>query len=79
MHPAVHEARRLAKQHRMKVVTVKERRDPRVPGDYIDAYVVYRFGARVGRRRDPAELLRWVRELISTVPPAQGSATHAAT
>jgi hypothetical protein len=63
-------ARELAKAHGLRVVDVHERS---IEADglvrWVPAFVVYRAapeekGTRLGRRRDPAALLRFVRQLI---------------
>lgn len=57
------EAYAIAKTHHLRLVPVQERRDPAVPGDYITAWVVYGPTGRLGRRRDPAELVRYLKTL----------------
>lgn len=64
-------AKDLAKAHRLRVVDVRERK---IEDDglvrWLPAWVVYRClapgekGIRLGRRRDPGALLRFVRQLI---------------
>jgi hypothetical protein len=68
-------ARELAKAHRLRIVDVHDRV---VEADglvrWAPAFVVYRAapgekGTRLGRRRDPAALLRFVRQLIGDTVP----------
>jgi hypothetical protein len=60
----------LAKRNGLYIVSVSERVDPAQPGKYVTAYVVYRKtaegqrGTRLGRRRDPAQLLAFVKQII---------------
>ncbi len=68
-------ARRLGEPYGIKVATVQERADPAVPGVYVDAYLVYWRGARMGKRRDPAGALALVRKLIRGL---QAGGSHAA-
>lgn len=56
----------LAKRHRLSIVAVQQKTGDR----YVPAWVVYRQaqvrgerGTRLGRRQDPAELLRFVKQL----------------
>lgn len=62
----------LAKEHCYRIVPVKDRRTPSSYGDYVTAYVIYRLpepnalhGERVGRRRNPAALLRLMKTLTT--------------
>jgi hypothetical protein len=69
-------AKYLARRHGLRIAVVEkgERRDPAVPGDYVDVYVVYRNGVRMGKRRDPARLLSFVKSLISRFEQAAHAA-----
>lgn len=60
------EAYAIAKTHSLRIVRVQDRRDPAVPGDYVDAYVVYGPLGRIGRRRDPAELVRFLKQITGS-------------
>jgi hypothetical protein len=68
-------ARELAKAHRLRIVDVHERvEEPDGLVRWVPAFVVYRAmpgekGTRLGRRRDPAALLRFVRQLIGDTVP----------
>lgn len=73
---ALEQARLLAEAHRLRIVPVSQRigfDELRRP-IYGPAYVVYRKGApgcggvRLGRRRDPRELLAFVRKLTGPRP-----------
>lgn len=70
------QARRLGRARGIKVVAVVEREDPKVPGKYVRAYVIYRHRSRVMRRRDPAEILRWVRQEITPAEAAHATAAR---
>lgn len=56
-------ARLIAKQHRLLITEVSEP-DRQNPRRYVPAWVVYRSHVRLGRRRDPAALLRFVKLLV---------------
>jgi hypothetical protein len=57
-------AEQIAKAHRITIVPKQERKDPAVPGVYVTAYHVSqgRLGYQ-GKRRDPLELLKFVKRL----------------
>jgi hypothetical protein len=69
-------ARDLAQTHRLRIVDVHDRVvEPDGLVRWVPAFVVYRAapgekGTRLGRRRDPAALLRYVRQLIGEPSPA---------
>lgn len=66
---AIGDAYHLCKKHGLYFITKQQRRDPAVPGDYVEVYIVYRevpgekHGTRLGRRRNAAALLTFVRQL----------------
>jgi hypothetical protein len=68
-------ARELAKAHGLRIVDVHERvEEPDGLVRWVPAFVVYRAapgekGTRIGRRHDPAALLRFVRQLIGEPAP----------
>lgn len=62
-------AKDLAKDHRLRVVDVHEKKLEDGRTRWVPAWVVYRAapgerGQRLGRRQDPAALLRFIRQLI---------------
>jgi hypothetical protein len=70
-HQLLWQARQIAEANGMFIVTVKERRDPKVPGDYINKYVLYRApraaGARaerLGKNTKPEDMLERVRSEV---------------
>lgn len=67
-------AKDLAKDHRLRVVDVHEKKLEDGRERWLPAWVVYRAapgerGTRVGRRRDPVALLRFIRQLIGDSSP----------
>lgn len=64
----------LAKRHGLVIATKKERRDPAVPGEYVDVFIVYRNGMRIGKAKSAQRLLALVK---STVKNFSGEAAHA--
>lgn len=68
-------AKDLAKAHRLRVVDVHEKKVEAGLVRWVPAWVVYRAapgerGTRLGRRRDPAALLRFIRHLIGEPTPS---------
>jgi hypothetical protein len=67
--------RELAKAHGLRIVDVHERvKEPDGLVRWVPAFVVYRAapgekGTRLGRRRDPVALLRFVRQLVGEPAP----------
>lgn len=61
------EAYAIAETHFLRLVPVQDRRDPAVPGDYVRAWVVYGATGRLGKRRDPRALVRYLKQ-ITTKP-----------
>lgn len=67
-------AKDLAKAHRLRVVDVHEKKVEAGLVRWVPAWVVYRAapggrGTRLGRRRDPAALLHFIRQLIGGTAP----------
>lgn len=72
-HDALNAAYRLCREHRalvLRVASVKDFvRNPIGPDFYVDAYVLYRNHRRVGKRREPADLLRLIKGEIERAKP----------
>lgn len=68
-------AKDLARAHRLRVVDVREKKVEAGLVRWVPSWVVYRGafgerGARLGRRRDPTALLRFVRQLVGGAAPS---------
>lgn len=75
-HQLVWEARQIAEAHGMFIVEVEEK-DRKQPGRTHPAWVLYRIArggetkhTRLGRRSDPADLLRWCKTFERPKVPA---------